>query len=121
MTSNYEANAVGVEMNEWAETSRWLGICSVLPYLLLGLLSYTEKNPDPLFFFQSENVLSVLSVSWGVIIGSVTLITGIVAMKQISGSKNTEKGILSAALGTGLGLVAILSNLVTVFIILARD
>jgi hypothetical protein len=121
MTSYDRSNSLDAEMNEWAEASPWLGICSLLPYILLGILSYAETNPDQLFFVRAENVLDVLCVSWGIMIGSLALISGIVAMKQIYSSKNTEKGIPSAILGTVLGLFAIVSNLVTVFIIFARD
>ncbi|MGE5376479.1 MAG: DUF4190 domain-containing protein [Bacteroidota bacterium] len=108
-------------MNEWAETSPWLGVCSLLPYLLLGILSYIEKYPGQHFFFQAENVLDVLCVSWGIIFGSLALIAGMVAIKQIYRNKNTEKGFPSAVLGMVLGLFAIVSNLATVFIIFARD
>jgi hypothetical protein len=121
MTPNNGANSSEGEMNKWAEAIRWFGICSLLPYLLFGILFYTEKNPDQLFFFHAENVLAVLCVSWGIIFGSVTLISGIVAMKQIYGSKYTEKGILSAVLGIVFGVLAIVSNLVTVFIIFASE
>jgi hypothetical protein len=82
-------------------------------------LSSTEKNPDQLFFSHAINVLSVLCVSWGVIFGSLTLILAIVAIKQIYSSKPAEKGILSAVLGMVLGLFAIVSNIVTMFLIYA--
>jgi hypothetical protein len=119
MTYNNVTNSSGAEMNEWAETSLWLGICSLVPYLLFGIFSYGETVPDQLFFFRVENALAVLCVSWGLILGSVTLMTGVVAIKQIYSSKNTEKGILSVVPGTVCGLVAIVSNLVTLFMIFA--
>jgi Na+/H+ antiporter NhaC len=120
MTSFNRPNSRETEMNEWAEASPWLGICSLLPYLLLGILSYTEKNPGQVFFFRAENVLVTLCVSWGIIFGSLTLISGIVAMKQIYSSKDTEKGLRSAVLGIVFGLSAFMTNLVTVAIIFPR-
>lgn len=120
MTSNTGANSSEAEMNKWAETIGWFGICSLLPYLLFGVLSFTEKYLDQLFFVRAENALAVLCVSWGIIFGSVTLISGIVAIRQIHSSKNTEKGNLSAVLGTVFGLLAIAANMVTIFIIYAN-
>jgi hypothetical protein len=117
VTPNNAANSWKAEMNEWAETIRWFGICSLLPYLLLGILAYLEKNRDQLFFLHAENVLAVLCISWGIIFGSVTLISGIAAMKRIYSSENTERGILPAVLGTGFGLAAVIANIVTVFIV----
>jgi hypothetical protein len=121
MISDHGASSLNAEMNEWAQASSWLGICSLLPYLLFGILYSIGKNPDQHFLLRAENVLAVLCVSWGIIFGSLTLISGIVAVNQIYSSKNTEKGIPSAVLGIVLGLLAIVSNLVTVFIVFAAD
>jgi hypothetical protein len=121
MIFNHSANSSKSEMNEWAEVSPWLGIGSLLPYFLLGILSYMEINPGQTFFSRAQEVLATLCVAWGVIFGSLSLILGMVAIKQVYNSKNTEKGILPAVLGMVLGLLAIVSNLVTVFILFARD
>jgi hypothetical protein len=121
MKSYNRSNVWEVEMNEWAEASPWLGIGSLLPYFLFGILSYMEINAGQPFFSRAQDVVATLCVSWGIIFGSLTLIWGMVAMKQIYSSKNTEKGILPAALGMVLGLLAIVSNLVTVFVVFARD
>ncbi len=119
MTSKNGTDSSEAEMNKWTETVRWFGICSLLPYLFFGILFYAETNVDQLFLFHAENVLAVLCVSWGIIFGSVTLISGMVAIRQIYSSRNTEKGILSAVLGTAFGLFAIVANIATVFIIYA--
>ena len=119
MTSNTGDTLSEAEMNKWAEAVGWFGICSLLPYLLFGLLSFNEKYLDQQFFLRAENALAVLCVSWGIIFGSMTLISGIVAIRQIHSGKNTEKGNLSAVLGTAFGLLAIVANIVTILIIYA--
>ena len=102
------------EMNEWAKTSVWLGICALLPYLLSIILSYIERRTDQIFF-QADFLLGLFCFFWGIIVGLATLIIGIVAILRIVKSQNTEKGTPSAVFGAVLGLLAIISNLLFVY------
>ena len=102
------------EMSEWAETSVWLGIIALLPYLLAIILSYIERITDKIFF-QADFLLGLFCFFWGIIVGLATLIIGIVAILRIVKSQNTEKGTPSAVFGAVLGLLAIISNLLFVY------
>ena len=102
------------DMNEWAETSLWLGICALLPYLLAIILSYIERRTDQLFF-EAGFVVGLFCFFWGIVVGAVTFIIGIVAIRQINNSHNTEKGTPSAVLGIVLGLSALVSNVLFLF------
>jgi hypothetical protein len=103
-------------MNEWAETSRWTGICSLLPYLLAVILSQIERRTHQTFF-EAGFILGLFCFFWGILVGSATLIIGVVAIQQIHNGQNTEKGIPSAVLGIVLGAAALVSNILFIFML----
>jgi len=100
-------------MNDWAKTSPWLGICALLPYLLFSIMLYVEKRTEQ-FYFQAEFLLGLFCLFWGILLGSITFILGLVAIRQIRISQNTEAGTPSAVFSMVLGLSAIISNLLFV-------
>ena len=106
------------EMSEWAETSVWLGIIALLPYLLAIILSYIERITDKIFF-QADFLLGLFCFFWGIVVGLATSIIGIVAILRIIKSQNTEKGTPSAVLGIVLGLSALVSNVVFIFMLVS--
>lgn len=101
-------------MNEWAETSVWTGICALLPYLLAIILSQIERRIDQILF-EAEFLLGLFCFFWGILVGSATLIIGVVAIRQIHNSQNTVKGTPSAVLGMVLGVSALVSNILFIF------
>lgn len=111
MIPNDQPNSLPAQLNDWANTSRWLGICSVLPYLSWSILLYIEKRIQE-HFYQAEFILGVFCAFWGILLGSITLLIGIIAIRQIQNSQNLERGAGLATFGMILGAVAVLSNLV---------
>ena len=110
MTSSNNPSLPAVEMNNWAKSSSWLAICSLLPYLIFGMVFYIEKRLGE-HFFQVDFVLALFCLFWGILLGSATLITGVVAIREIKNSQNTEKGIGLAAFSMVLGAAAIIINI----------
>ncbi len=115
MISNDQSNSLPAQLNDWADASRWLGICSILPYLGFSILLYIEKRLQE-DFYQAEFILGLFCAFWGVLVGSITLLTGIVAVRQLQNSQNLERGTGWATFGMILGSVAILSNLLFIVV-----
>jgi hypothetical protein len=114
MQSSNSTTPFKATMNDWAKTSPWLGIGALLPYLLFSIVLYVEKRTEQ-FYFQAEFLLGLFCLFWGVLLGLITLIVGLVAIREIRNSQNTEAGTPSAVFGAVLGLSAIISNLLFLY------
>jgi hypothetical protein len=104
--------------NDWADTSRWLGIWALLPYVISGIKYYLEKIFD-VIFYQTFFLEILVCLLWGIIFGIATLITGIVGIWQIHKSQGMETGTRVAILGIVLGIIGITVNILFVFLVLA--
>jgi len=109
-------NSSPIMVNDWADTSRWWGICSLLPYLISIIIIYLENRLN-IIFFQIEFVVVLFCLFWGVALGSVSLITGIMGLRQINNSQGMEVGTRSAIFGILLGIMGIIANILFVFIL----
>jgi hypothetical protein len=113
-------------VNNLANTSQWTGICSLLPYLLLGIILYLgAKGVDVEEF--ALIALDILPIYFfiGIVLGLVSLTTGILAIRQIKSGQNIEVGNRSAIVGMLLGILGIIANIVFWYIfilsIITRD
>jgi len=105
------------ERNDWAITSLWLGVISLLPYMIALITRYLERRMDTLFF-QVDFLIALFCLLWGIVLGPVSLITGIVGIRQINNSEGTETGIYLAILGIVLGIIGIIANIRFDFLLL---
>lgn len=106
------------ELNDWANASLWLSICALLPYMIAGIVYYLEKTFDK-NFFQAEFLLALFCLFWGVLVGLISLIPGILAIWQIVITKSRQTGIWLAILGIALGTSAIITNVLFYYLLLA--
>ena len=123
MSSKYKTEFFSPQINEWAETSCWLGVISLLPYIISTIVLYIQNRMD-VIFFQIEFILGLLCAFWGILLGSISSITGMLAIGQIKNSQNRETGIRVAAIGIIFGFLSVVLNLVfwfTFFIGFVKD
>ena|SRR5687767_5291242 len=99
-------------MNDWAETSQWTGIGSILPYLF-GVIMYVLPHPFRQIAFDIFPIYLVA----GIILGPLSLVTGIVAIRQINKSQNMQTGTRLAILGISLGILGIAANILFYYLV----
>ena len=106
------------DVNDWAIASFWLSICALVPYMIAGIVYYLERTFD-INYYQAEFLLALFCLFWGVLVGLVSLIPGILAIWQIVITKSRQTGIRLAILGTTLGALAVTSNVLFCYLLLA--
>lgn len=105
------------QMNKWANTSKWIGVCSLLPYLVFGVVYYLSVETMIFIFAQIIFPLAFICLFWGLVFGLAGIVTGILATLQIYVSQRTQTGTLSSVLGIVLGVAAIIVNLIFYFLV----
>ena len=100
------------KVNDLANTSRWTGIWSLLPYLFLGIMFYLDaKRRAPSEFGELAFAVVPICFGVGIVLGLVSLITGILAIRQIKKNENIETGNRAATIGMVLGILGIIANI----------
>jgi hypothetical protein len=106
------------KLNYFAHASRWLGVGSILPYILLGSLYYFYNKTDVLSKFgEVAFVIVIIGLLSGLVLGTMSLVTGTLAFKQIRNSQSREIGNRSVALGMMLGMLGIIVNILFCYLV----
>lgn len=102
-------------MNRQARDSLRLGICSILPYLIIIIVYHFAARS---LYVGMGTYIVLLCFWWGIVFGLGGIIMGFIAVLQIILSRGMESGVLAALLGMILGGLAVASDFFVIYAVL---